>query len=119
MLATILDVTTQFNLNNGVKLDVGQWQNIVIHVSGSVSGTVNVTGTNDGGAVEGATNNNPVSSTNYTAIQITNLATGTAVTSIGAAGNFRVIYPTQYIQIGGASAATTGKVIIFLTTPVM
>lgn len=118
MVSTILDVTTEFNLNNGVKLDIGSWQNIVIHVSGSISGTVNVTGTNDGGAVKGATNDTPTSSTNYTAIQVTNMATGVAATAVASAGNFKVIIPTKYIQIGGANAATTGKVILFLTTPV-
>lgn len=118
MIASVVDYTTEFNANNGIKVDVANWQNVVIHVSGTISGTVNVTGTNDGGAITGATSNSPTSSLNYTAIQIINMATAAAVTAISAAGNYKVIYPTQYIQIGGASAATTGKVILFLTTPV-
>jgi len=117
MLSYSEDVTADFNANNNVKRDVSQWQNVTIHVSGSVSGTVNVTGTNDAGAVQGVTDGNAVSSLNYTAIQVTNLATGAAVTSISAAGNYKAVVGTKFIQVGGASAATTGKVIIFCTTP--
>ena len=118
MLSTSLDLTTEFNTDNGIKVDVGQWQNVVIHISGSISGTVNVTGTNDGGAITGATGNNPTASLNYTAIQVVDMSSGTAVTAISTAGNYKISNPTQYIQVGGASAATDGKVILFLTTPV-
>ena len=118
MISQSIDYTTEFNANNGIKIDVANWQNVVVHVSGTISGTVNVTGTNDGGAITGSTGNSPTSSLNYTAIQVTNMATGAAATAIAAAGNYKVINLTQYIQVGGASAATTGKVIVFLTTPV-
>lgn len=118
MLSQSLDVTSEFNLNNGVKLDVGQWQNIIIHVSGVLSGTLSITGTNDGGAITGATGDNPQSALNFTAIQATNMATAAQVTAVAAAGNFKVNNVTKYIQLGGASAATTGKVIFFLSTPV-
>lgn len=117
MVSQSLDVTSEFNLNNGVKLDVGLWQNVIIHVSGSVSGTLSITGTNDGGAITGATGDSPQSSLNYTAIQATNMATAAQVTAVAAAGNFKVNNLTKYIQLGGANAATTGKVIFFLSTP--
>lgn len=117
MLSYSEDVTADFNAANGVKRDVSQWQNVTIHVSGNISGTINVTGTNDPGAVQAVTDGNAVSSLNYTAIQVTNLATGSAVTAIAAAGNYKAVVGTKFIQVGGASAATTGKVIIFCTTP--
>jgi len=118
MISQILDVTSDFNANNGVKVDVSQWQNCTVHVSGSVSGTVNITGTNDSGAVQSISDGSAKSSANYTAVQATNLATGSAVTSISAAGNYKVTVGTKFIQVGGASAATDGKVILFLTTPI-
>lgn len=117
MLSFSKDVTAEFNANNGIKQDVSQWQNVTIHVSGNVTGTVNITGTNDAGAVQAVTDGNAVSSLNYTAIQATNLAAGTSVTAIAAAGNYKIVVGTKFIQVGGASAAVSGKVIIFCTTP--
>lgn len=117
MLSFSKDVTAEFNANNGIKQDVSQWQNVTIHVSGNVTGTVNITGTNDAGAVQAVTDGNAVSSLNYTAIQATNLAAGTSVTSILAAGNYKVVVGTKFIQVGGTNAAVSGKVIIFCTTP--
>lgn len=117
MLSQILDVTADFNANNGVKLDVSQWQNATIHLSGTPSGTISLTGTNDANAIQGVSDGSAVSSANFTAIQATNLADGSAVTAIAAAGNFKIVVATKFIKIGGASAATTGKVIVFLNTP--
>jgi len=116
MLSQNLDVTAEFNANNGVKVDVSGWQNCTIQVTGTPSGTINVTGTCDSGAVQGVSDGNAVSSEGYTAIQVTNLATGAAVTAISAAGNYKAVVGTKFIQVGGSSAATTGKVILFLTT---
>lgn len=118
MIASAKDVTAEFNANNGFKMDIANWQNVVIHVSGTLSGTINITGTNNGGEITGATGNSPTSAKDFTAIQATNMASGAAVTAIAAAGNYKLINLPQYIQVGGASAATTGSVIVFLTTPV-
>ena len=117
MLAQTLDVTTDFNLNNGVKIDCSLWQNITVQAIGNLSGTINITGTNDSGAIQGVSDGGPLTSTNYVAVQGTNLATGATVTAIAAAGLFKIVVSTRFIQIGGASAATDGKVIIFFNTP--
>lgn len=118
MLATYLDFTTVFNANNGVKFDTSGWQNVAIEVSGSITGTVSITGSNDAGAITGVSDGNPLTSTNYTAITAINAATATGVTAISAAGNYIISNPPKFVQIGGASAATTGKVIVYMTTPV-
>jgi hypothetical protein len=118
MLAVTLDKTTDFNLNNGVKLDVSGWQNITIQATGSLSGTISITGSIDGGGITGISEGSPKQSVNYTAVTATNQATGTGLTAITVAGNYTITNPPKYIQIGGASAATTGKLIIYLTTPV-
>jgi hypothetical protein len=117
MLQYYQDLTSDFNANNKIQIDVGMWQNVTVHFSGSISGTVNVTGTNDAGAVAGVSDGNPVSAANFTAIQATNLADGTAATSISSAGNYKITVGTRFIKVGGASAATTGNVIVFFTTP--
>jgi len=116
MLSQLLDLTTEFNANNGIKVDVSNWQYCTVQVTGTPSGTINLTGTCDSGAVQSVSDGNAVSSDNYVAIQATKLADGTSVTAIAAAGNYKITVGTKYIQVGGASAATTGKVLLFLTT---
>lgn len=118
MIANTLDLTTVFNANNGIKIDTSGWQNITVQVDGTPSGTISITGTNDAGAITGVSDGNPLTSTNYTAIQATDISSGTAVTAITGAGSFKIINPPKFVQIGGASAATTGKVLVYLTTPV-
>lgn len=115
MLSKVLDVTTEFNANNGVKLDLSLWESATFCFV-TPTGTINITGTNDAGAVESVTDGNAITSTNYTAIQATNLASGTAVTSVSAAGNYKVTIGTKFIQFGGASAAAV-KVLIFCNKP--
>lgn len=118
MLATTLDLTTAFNLNNGVKIDTSGWQNLSIHFSGTITGTVSITGSNDAGAIQGVSDGGPKQSINYTAITATNSATAAGLTAITVAGNYTISNPPKFVQIGGASAATTGKLIVYLTTPV-
>lgn len=118
MLATTLDFTSQFNANNGVKFDTSGWQNVVVQLDGTPSGTISITGTNDAGAITGISDGNPLTSINYTAIQATDISSGTAVTSIAGAGSFKIINPPKFVQIGGASAATTGKLLVYMSTPV-
>lgn len=115
MIARLLDVTREFNNENGVKLDLSEWETATFCFV-NPSGTISITGTNEGGAVEGVTDGNATSSTNYTTIQATNLATGSAVTSVAAAGNYRVAMATKYVQFGGSGAAAD-KVLVELIKP--
>lgn len=117
MLQQPLDLTADFNANNKIVLDVGMWQNCTINISGTISGTVDILGTDDPGAVSGVSDGNVVSATNFTAVQAINLATGAAVTTITVAGNYKITIGTRFIKVGGPSAATTGNLIVFLTTP--
>jgi hypothetical protein len=115
MISRILDVTADFNANNGVKLCLSEWETATFQFV-TPTGTVSITGSNDGNEITGSTNPNALASINYTAIQATNLATGTAVTSVSASGLYKITVPCQYIQFGGASAAAT-KVLVFLNRP--
>ncbi len=118
MLANTIDYTTDFNANAGVKIDTSGWQNITVQLSGTPSGTISITGSLDGGGITGISEGSPKQSTNYTAITATNLATATGLTAIVAAGNYLITNPPKYVQIGGSGASTTGKLIVYLTTPV-
>lgn len=115
MISRLIDVTADFNANNGVKLCLSGWETATFQFV-TPTGTINITGTNDGNEITGSTNSNAVASQNYTAIQATNLATGSAVTSVSASGLYKITIPCQYIQFGGASAAAT-KVLVFVNKP--
>ena len=117
MLSFSRDITAELNAAHLVNIDVSQWQNCTIHLSGSITGTINVLGTNDAGAVQSVSDGNATSAANFTAIQGTNLASGATVTAVAAAGNFKFVVSTKFIQIGGTDAATSGKCIVFLNTP--
>lgn len=118
MLSKTIDYTSGFNSSGFVTEDVGQWQNITIHIDGTVTGTLAVLGTNDGGAIQGVSDGNGVSSKNYTALRATDLSTGTAATTITAAGNYTLPVTTRYFRLGVIGGSTTGNLIIILSTPV-
>jgi hypothetical protein len=115
MKSYISDITAEYNANTGVKRDVSAWQNVTIQVVGP-SGNITLTGTNDANAFTGISDGSAVSSGNYTAIQATNLADGTPVTSINTAGLYNIQIKTKFIQLGGGGAPAT-KVILFFNKP--
>jgi hypothetical protein len=110
MLSNLIDATTPFNANGVYVFDMGGWDYCVIQIIGPAA-AVSFLGSNDGGAITGSTNGNPVSATNFTAIQFTNIGTGSAVTSSATAGMFQFNHQTKYIQLSGTTA---GKVLIYL-----
>lgn len=116
MFSQVLDITTEFNANNGHKLDVSKWETATFQFV-APTGTINITGSNDAGAVEGVSDGNAHASENYTAIQATNLATGAATTSVAAAGLYKVSVWCKFIQVSGAGATAT-KVLVFVNKPI-
>lgn len=115
MISRIIDVTADFNANNGIKLNLSEWETATFQFV-NPSGTISITASNDGNEITGSTNPSALASINYTTIQATNLAAGTAVTSVSTAGLYKITVATQYIQFGGASAAAT-KVLVFVNKP--
>lgn len=115
MISNVIDVTTDFNANNGVKMDLSGWETATFQFV-SPSGTISISGSNDGNAITGSTEANALASINYTAIQAINLASGSATSSVAAAGLYKVTVACKYIQFGGASAAAT-KVLVFVNKP--
>ena len=112
---TNYEVTDLFNANNGYVVDMSNWDSLVIQFTGSTSGTINITATNDAGDITGSVQGNSLTATNYATIQATKLSDGTSVTAISAAGLYKVGIVGQFVKFGGASAATTGKVFIYLS----
>lgn len=108
----VLDVTADFNADSSVKLDTGGFDYTVVQLV-NPSGTVSFTHTNDSGDIESVSDGSAVSSTNYVALQGTNLATGTAVTSLAASGLVRFQYYGRYLQLAGSSV-TADKILVRL-----
>lgn len=114
MISETLDLTTTFNANNTAQIDVSGWENIIIHMVGTVSGTILFQGSNDGGAITGAVDESPQAAINFSTISATKMSDGTLTTSLAAAGLYKLTQPCKYIKFGGASAAAT-KVLVLLT----
>lgn len=111
MLSAIADLSIPFNASHNVVVDVSLYKFITLQFV-EPTGTINLTGTNDSGAVEGVSTGNASTAINFTAIQATNLATGTTVTGISAAGLYQIEVGCKFIQIGGAAAAATKLLVL-------
>lgn len=81
MISQIMDCTAAFNADGKIQVDIGGWDFVIAHIIGN-SGTVTFKASNDAGAVTGTTDGNASTAENFTAIQGTNLATGSGATSI-------------------------------------
>lgn len=114
MISLTKDLTTEFNANNTAVLDVSGWENVIIHMVGTVTGTITFQGSNDGGAITGAVEESPQAAINFFTISATKMSDGTLTTSLAAAGLYKLTQPCKYLKFGGASAAAT-KVLVLLT----
>lgn len=114
MLAQYLDLTQSFNANNGFKIDVSNYDYVVVQFVGP-TGTINISATNDSGTPSAPYSYGyDATSTNYQTISATKLADGTLVTAVAAAGLYRTNVVGRYLQYGGTSAAAT-KVLLQLS----
>lgn len=107
------DYTNKFNADSGVVIDMGGWDNVTIQLV-SPSGAVSFNTSNDAGAITGVSDGGSASAANFTAIQGTNLATGSGVTSLNATGSIRFNNVGKFLQLTGSSVTAT-KVIAFFT----
>lgn len=101
------NLTDTFNSVYQLNRDVSGWDKLTIQVSGAMLGAAYIYGTIDSGASQGNNQGNAALAINYTPIQATNLATGTAVTNITAAGMYTVDASNQqFVRIQGNPAGT-------------
>lgn len=115
MISRVMDLTEEFNANNRVRLDLGGWGHATCQII-TPSGTIDFTGTNDGGEETGTLNPSPSSSGNFSSIQAINLATGTAVTSASGSGLYKITISSKYIQLFGIGV-TVAKLLVFVNKP--
>jgi hypothetical protein len=110
MISKLIDVTTEFNANAKVQLDVGGWDYVVAQFV-SPSGTVTFKATNDGGAVLGVSQGDAKSATNWNVIMGLNLATNTTAVNTNASSLFKFNVVGKFIQFESVGQ-TVGKLLI-------
>ncbi len=100
-----MDFTGQFNSTYNITLDLSGWDKTTIQLVSPMGGAVVVYATNDAGALQGVRDGNASLATNFNPVQVTNLATGSAVSSMSAAGNYKYDVNAQFLRLQGAPAA--------------
>lgn len=104
MLTRSIDYTYQINNQHQITMDVGEYDRITAQFIAPIVGTFGIYGTIDGGAVQGKTQGNAALATNFSAIQAKNLATGSMVSGISAAGLYEVDTNTKYVRFSGGTS---------------
>lgn len=100
-----IDLTRKYKQNvYSIALDMSGWDKTTIQAIGTVAGTVYVYGTDNPGDLQGVRDGNANLATDWTLIQATNLATGTAATSFNAAGLYKVDVNAQFLKLQGGGA---------------
>lgn len=110
MISRLVDVTSDFNANAKVQLDVGEWDYIVAQFV-SPTGTVTFKATNDGGAVLGVSQGDAKSAINWNVINGLNLATNASAVNTNASSLFKFNVVGKFIQFESVGQ-TVGKLLI-------
>ena len=99
------DQSAQFNTTYNITLDLSGWDKSNIQVVAPIGGAIVVYASNDANAVLGVTDGNAELAINFSPVQVVNLATGSAVNSISAAGNYRYTVDAQFLRLQGTPAS--------------
>jgi len=109
-VSQITDITTQFNSNSGDwNLDIDSWDFVVVQLV-DPTGAVSFLTSNDAGAIQGSGDGNAIAALNFTAVQGTNLATGSGVTSLAVTGLVKFSGIGRFLRL--ESSATAAKVLV-------
>jgi len=99
------DYSTEFNSVYKITLDLSGWDKTTIGVVAPIGNAILVYASNDANAVLGVQQGNAELAINFTPVQVTNLATGAATTSISAAGNYKYDVNAQFLRLQGSPAS--------------
>lgn len=98
MISQLLDHTHTLEDKSLVVIDVSGWDYATIQAV-TPSGTISLKASNDGGA-----NSDVSTAANFTGVLATKLVDNTSVSTIAAAGLYRLVISAKYLSIGGESA---------------
>lgn len=99
------DLTKIYKQNiYNITIDVSGYDKVGVQLIGPLAGPISVYGTNDGGALHSVREGNAQLATNFTPIQATNLATGTAGNAMASEGAYTVPVNLQYMRFAGGGA---------------
>ena len=118
MISRTIDISDQINgTSHYAIVETTEWETVTIQAIG-LSGTCNIAGTNNDGAVTGATNGGPRDATDFNAVQAINLSSGTAVTAVTGTTLFRISpIGFRFLRLGDGAAATATKLILNFSKP--
>jgi len=105
-----VNFSSDYNSLYNITLDTAGWDKTVIQVVAPMVGTAYLYGTLDAGAVQGVTDGNAELAINFSPIQATNLATGSAVNTITAAGTYKVENNNQFLRLQGNPAGAGSSI---------
>lgn len=114
-LAYSNDLTQEYKQNvYHINLEVAGWDTTTFQVLAPVAATLYIYGSlNDGmpqGSVLPSGNYGAQLAIDWSAVQAVNLATGSAVSSISAAGLYSVPVNTRFLRLGGGGADVYGLI---------
>jgi len=103
-IAVNLDMTQQFKQNvYRIYQDLSGWDRFSIQPVG-MTNPIYVYGTNNPNALQGVRDGNAQLATDHTPVQVTNLASGTAGTSITTAGLYKGDVNFKFLRVSGGQA---------------
>lgn len=102
----ILDLTADINADGRSTVDIGGWDYAIIQLVTPTS-TATFQTSNDGNDVQGVSDGNAASATNFIDVQGTNLNTGSGVTTLAASGLVKFSYIGRYLRIIGPGLTVT------------
>lgn len=112
MLAQYLDLTDEITLNGYCVFETSNYDYAVIQLV-NPGGTINFYSTIDSGAIQGVSDGNAESSTNYFQIPGTDLATGNDTNGLGTDGMVKFGVVGRYIKLQGS--ISPNKLLVMLT----
>ena len=112
MLTRTVDLTTDFNNNGSVNIDISNWDYVLVQME-SPTGAVTFNATLDANPQTGASDGNALTATPWIAVQGTNLNSGTAETSSSSSRIHRFSVVGHFLQLTGSSVTATKMIIFF------
>lgn len=99
------DQSNTYNSVYNITLDMSNWSQTTIQVVAPINGAMVVYASNDDGSLQSVRQGDASLALNFMPIQVTNLATGVAASSISAAGLYRATVDAQFLRLQGSPAS--------------